>query len=114
MTNELTEAWRYRAVVENFTLTALGVRYRRSVLGYFWSVLSPLLKYAIMGLVFEIIGRFNMSNYYGYMFLGSVYFGFFSTVVSEATMAFIRNVHYIKKIYVPKLVFVFNIVIYEF
>jgi ABC-2 type transport system permease protein/lipopolysaccharide transport system permease protein len=113
MFKEITEAWRYRAVVENFTWTALGVRYRKSFLGYLWTVLSPMLKYAIMGIVFEIVGKFNMPNYYGFMFLGSIYFGFFSTVVSSSTTAFIANEHYIKKIYVPKLVFILNIVMYE-
>lgn len=113
MVNELKEFWRYRSVVDNFVRTTLAVRYRRSVLGYFWSVLSPLLKYAILGVVFEVIGRFAMPNYYGYMFVGSVFFGFVSAAVQKATTAFILNENYIKKIYVPKLVFVMNYVLLE-
>lgn len=113
MWNELKEAWRYRAVVENFVRTSLAVRYRRSVLGYFWTVLSPLLKYAILGVVFMTVGRFDMPNYYGFMFVGSVFFGFLSTVVQKSTISFLSNENYIKKIYVPKLVFVLNNVLFE-
>lgn len=113
MWNELAESWRYRAVVENYVNTSLGVRYRRSVLGYLWTVLSPVARYAIMGVVFSLIGRFAMPHYYGFMFIGSIFFGFISTVVGTSTRAFIDNEHYIKKIYVPKLVFVLNIVLFE-
>jgi len=113
MLSEIRESWRYRSVAENYVWTSLGVRYRRSVLGYLWTVLSPLAKYAIMGVVFEIIGRFQMTNYYGFFFVGSVFFGYFSTVVVQSTTTFINNEHYIKKIYVPKLIFVLNIVLYE-
>lgn len=113
MWSELAESWRYRAVVENYVNTSLGVRYRRSVLGYLWTVLSPVAKFAIMGVVFNLIGRFNMPHYYGFMFIGSIFFGFISTVVGASTRAFIDNEHYIKKIYVPKLVFVLNIVLFE-
>jgi ABC-2 type transport system permease protein/lipopolysaccharide transport system permease protein len=113
MYREVVEAWRYREVAQNFVKTSLGVRYRRSLLGYLWSVLSPLAKYAIMGVIFEVIGRFAMPNYYGFMFIGSVFFGFVSTVVTQSTLAFISNEHYIKKIYVPKLIYIVNVVLNE-
>lgn len=113
MLSELAETWRYRAVIQNFVWTSLGVRYRRSVFGYLWSVMSPVAKYAIMGLVFSIIGRFDLENYFGFMFIGSVFFGFVSTVIGQATIAFIANEQYIKKIYIPKLVFIMNVVLNE-
>jgi len=47
------------------------------------------------------------------MFVGSVFFGYISTVVQVSTTAFLSNENYIKKIYVPKLVFVLNVVILE-
>lgn len=110
---ELKDSYRYREVVYNYVYTTLTVKYKRSVIGYFWTILAPLLRYFVMGSVFYYVGRQSNPQFYPHMFTGSVFFGFFQSVFLNGTTVFINNEHYIKKIYIPKLTFVLNLVLYE-
>ena len=72
------------------------------------------MKYMVIGFVFQNLGKFDIPRYYGYMFLGSIYYGLVASVMIGACNVFVGNEHFIKKIYVPKLVFVLNLICYEF
>ena len=47
--------WRHRALVEVLVRRELNARYRSSVLGYFWSMLNPLLLLVVYAVVFTTI-----------------------------------------------------------
>lgn len=111
---EFKDAWKYRYVIQSFVSTKLKQRYRRSVLGYFWTILAPFMHYAIIGFVMSQIGRSSMPNYFVYMFSGSVFFSVIAGVVNGSPMYLIANEHFIKKIYLPKIIFVLNTVTLEF
>lgn len=109
----LNEIYKYRYVTVAFVTTNLKSRYRRSVLGFLWTVLAPMAHYIIMGLVFSLLLRNQMPNYFVYYFSGAVFFAVISTTLNRAPSAFIQNEHFIKKIYLPKIIFIQNVVIYE-
>ena len=108
------EVYRYRYVTYAYVMTNLKARYRRSVLGFFWTVLAPMMNYFIMGLVFTLLLKNQMESYFVYYFSGAVFFAAVNGIMNRAPQAFIANEHYIKKIYLPKMIFVQNVVIYEF
>jgi len=116
MLKEIRETFRYRYVVYYFVYTGLKVRYQRSALGYLWTVLAPMAYYLVLAFVFSYGMRVTVpgQNYYVYMFSGSVIFGTMANVINQSCMIMIRNENYIKKIYVPKLVYLINQVCYEF
>ena len=51
----LLDLYRHRALIGVLTSRELKARYRGSVLGYFWSLLNPLLMLAVYALVFEVL-----------------------------------------------------------
>lgn len=111
---EFKDAWRFRYVVNSFVSTKLKQRYRRSFLGYFWTILAPFMHYAIIGFVMSHISRSSMPNYFVYMFSGSIFFSVISNIINGAPMYLISNEHFIKKIYLPKIIFILNSVALEF
>lgn len=111
---ELLDAWRFRYVVVSFVQSKLKQRYRRSFLGFLWTILAPLSHYAIIGFVMSHIGRADIPNYFVYMFTGSVFFSVFANIMNGAPGYLIGNEHFIKKIYLPKVIFVFNSIFLEF
>jgi homopolymeric O-antigen transport system permease protein len=113
MFKELMEAVRYRYVIYNFVYSSLKQRYTRSFLGFLWSIITPLLQNLIVGIVFYYLMRMNMPNYIVYLFAGSIIFNIMSNVIMQAPMIMISNEGFIKKIYVPKLVFVLQTVFLE-
>ncbi|MBX2989408.1 MAG: ABC transporter permease [Bdellovibrionaceae bacterium] len=89
------------------------MRYRRSYLGFVWTVLAPMLNYLVMGIVFSFVMRDRIPNYFVYYFSGAIFFSIISSTLNRSPLFLIGNEHYIKKIYIPKLTFVLNGTIYE-
>ena len=113
MFSEIKEAIKYKSVIQNFVVTNLALRYRKSFLGYMWAVLAPMVRNLVIGVIYYYIARVRVPNYFAYMFLGAVFYSYIAGVINLSTGVFIANEHYIKKIYVPKLVYVLNYIFYE-
>jgi ABC-type polysaccharide/polyol phosphate export permease len=95
---------RFWPVIQNLVTQELRVRYQRSVLGFFWTLLNPLLMMATLSWIFSILFR-RIPNYPLYLFSGMVPWTFFSGSIGECAQCIIVNEGLIRKIYVPKLVF---------
>lgn len=54
------------------------LKYRRSFLGYVWSILNPLMIMGIMVLVFSNMFRFDIQSYPVYLIVGQTIFNFVS------------------------------------
>jgi ABC-2 type transport system permease protein len=111
---EFRDIYRYRYVTISYIQTNLKLRYRRSYLGFLWTVLAPILNYLVMGLVFSLIMRSHIENFFAYYFSGAVFFAVVSSILNRSTHFLIGNEHFIKKIYLPKLTFILNGTLYEF
>lgn len=83
----------------------LRKKYRRSVLGYFWSLLNPLMMMTVMMIVFSYMFRFEIENYPLYLICGQTMFNFFNESTTQSLYSIIDNGTLLKKIYVPKYVF---------
>lgn len=110
---EFQALFRYRYVVFAYVETNLRLRYRRSYLGFFWTLLAPILHYLVMGFVFTLIIKSNMPNYFAYYFVGALVFGLITGVLNKAPHFFIANEHFIKKVAVPKMIYILNGIGYE-
>ena len=55
--------YNYRYLIKQLVTKDIKLKYRRSFLGYEWSVLKPLMVMVVMYLVFSKIFRFNIDNY---------------------------------------------------
>ena len=99
---------RYKGLLKQLVLRDIKLKYRRSVLGYLWSVLNPLMIMTVMTIVFSHLFRFEIRNFPVYLLCGQVLFNFFSTVTNQSCSAILNNGPLIRKIYVPKYIFVFS------
>lgn len=80
-------------------------KYKRTVLGMWWSVLSPLLTLLVMRLVFtQFFGR-NMPHYTTYLFAGNLMFSYYREATTGGMNALMSNAHIFTKINVPKYIF---------
>jgi ABC-type polysaccharide/polyol phosphate export permease len=108
------EIWRFRYVVFAYVSTALRLRYRRSYLGFLWSVLAPVAQFAVVGFMMKMLLKTTpIENYFGHYFVGAVWFSLVSAILNRGPNVLIHNEHLIKKIYLPKVIFVLNNVCYE-
>ncbi len=96
---------RYRSLLVHLIERDFKVKYRRSVLGILWSLLSPLLMMIVLTLVFSELFRFEIENYAAYVLSGQLIFNFFSECTSTAMSSMIGSANLIHKVYVPKYIF---------
>ncbi len=100
-----TELVQYREVLANILSQHLKVKYKRTSLGYIWSLLNPVLQLAVLTAVFSHVVRLDMKDYTLYLFSGLLAWTFFSNTVSTASVSLLENENFIKKVYLPKLIF---------
>ena len=80
-------------------------KYKRTILGMGWSLLSPLLTLLVMRLVFtQFFGR-TMTHYTTYLFCGNLVFSCFKDSTKEGMTSLMGNARIFTKINVPKYLF---------
>lgn len=83
-------------------------KYKRTVLGMAWSVLSPLLTLLVMRLVFtQFFGR-NTAHYTTYLFCGNLVFSYFNEATTQGMTSLTSNAGIFTKVNVPKYLFLFS------
>jgi len=83
-------------------------KYKGTVLGMFWSVLSPLLTLLVMRLVFtNFFGR-SMAHYTTYLFAGNLMFNYYKEQTRGGMLSLLTNAPIFTKINVPKYLFIFS------
>ena len=74
----------YRPLLSQLVMKDIKLKYRRSFLGYLWSILNPLMIMGIMVLVFSSMFRFDIQNYPAYLIIGQTIFNFVSEATNQA------------------------------
>ena len=83
-------------------------KYKRTVLGMVWSILSPLLTLLVMRLVFtQFFGR-TMEHYTTYLFCGNLVFSYFNESTSQGMVSLMGNAGIFTKVNIPKYLFLFS------
>ena len=83
-------------------------KYKRTVLGMVWSILSPLLMLGILAGIFgQFFGR-SIPHYVIYLFSGQVIFNYYTESTNEGMGALMGNANIFSKINVPKYLFLFS------
>ncbi|MGN1423558.1 MAG: ABC transporter permease [Oscillospiraceae bacterium] len=98
----------YRFLFEELVKRDFSKKYKRTILGVFWSVLGPLMTLGIMALVFtQFFGR-NTPHYTVYLFCGNLIFNFFKDSTSSGMTSLYDNAGIFSKINVPKYLFLLS------
>lgn len=107
---EITELITYKYLLWNLIRRELTVRYKRSILGIFWTMLNPLMNTIVFTIIFSTIFRFGAKDFIIYFLAGYQLWMFFSHSTTLSTRCLLNNGHIFKKIYLPKVVFILAIV----
>lgn len=83
-------------------------KYKRTILGIAWSVLSPLLSLLVMNLIFGTLLGSSIEHYTIYLFSGQLIFSFFSDSTNEGMTSLLNNAEIFTKVNVPKYLFLFS------
>lgn len=104
----------YSPLVEELIKRDLKLKYRRSVLGYLWSLLNPVIMMVILSFVFSHAFKTDMAYFPLYVISGNVLFSFFNEGTNVAMRSIVDNSALIKKVYIPKFIFPITSVLSSF
>ncbi len=96
---------KYIPLLKNLVSRDLKVKYRRSVLGFVWSVLNPILMALVLNAVFSRLFRFDIEYFAVYYLTGSLIFNFVIECTTGSMTSIIDSASLIKKVYIPKYIF---------
>lgn len=108
MSQYLENFKKFQPLLQELVARDIKIKYRRSVLGVLWTLLNPLLMMVVLSVVFSNLFKFDVENFPLYLLSGQVVFNFFSESTTNAMSAIINNASLIKKVYVPKYLFVLS------
>lgn len=99
---------RYQFLFEELVKRDFKKKYKRTILGMAWSVLSPLLMLLVMRLVFtQFFGR-GMEHYTTYLFCGNLLFSYFNEASGQGMTSLMGNAGIFTKVNVPKYLFLLS------
>ena len=97
----------FRFLFEELVKRDFKKKYKRTILGVAWSLLSPLLMLLVMKIVFgQFFGR-NTEHYTTYLFCGLLVFNWFSESTNGGMRSLYGNAAIFTKVNVPKYLFLF-------
>lgn len=93
-----------RALLSELVRTDFKLRYQGSVLGYAWSLLRPLMMFAILYVVFVKFLRIggDIEHYPIYLLLGIVIWNFFTEMTNQSLGSVVARGDLIRKIKIPR------------
>lgn len=83
----------------------LKVRYRRSAIGFAWTMLQPLLTMLVLTLVFSSVFRFDVANYPVYVLSGLLFWNFFQQGTVSAMNSLRGHAQLLTRLPVPRWIF---------
>ena len=108
--SEISNLWNYRELIRLLINRDLTVRYKRSTLGMWWTLLNPLLTTLVLWIVFGQFFRFEVPGvpYVVYLLSGILFITFFTQATLASASAIVNNAGILTKVYVPPEVFSFS------
>ena len=97
--------YNYKFLISQLVQRDFKSKYKRSILGVFWSFLNPLLTMTVQFLVFSTFFKADTQNYPVYLLSGVVCFSFFSECTTMCLSSISGNARLITKVYIPKYIF---------
>lgn len=104
----------YRHLLKELVVKGIKLKYRKSYLGVIWSLLEPILMTIVLTIIFGVLFNNNDPTYPLYILTGRLLFSYFSQSTNIALRSIRTNASMIKKVYVPKYLYVLATLIYNY
>lgn len=112
--NRVKELYAYREMIFSLVKRDLKGRYKGSALGFLWTFLNPLLQLGVYTMVFSVIMRSGIKDYYLFLFVALIPWIFFSSSLIGGAGCILAQQDMIKKIYFPREVLPVSFVTSQF
>jgi ABC-type polysaccharide/polyol phosphate export permease len=113
MTGGVSRMWEYRHLLMNIVTKDLKLKYQRSMLGFAWSLLNPLIMIAVYTLAFTYVMRLRTQRFVLFILIGLLAWNFFAGAVGSASESVVGNASLLRSVVFPRVVLPFSAVIFH-
>lgn len=92
-------------IIKTLATSELKIRYKRNILGFFWSLLNPLLNIGLISVVFSKLMEMPYKEFVIFLLPGLMAWNLFINIINSCTVSIINNERLIKNLSINKLIF---------
>lgn len=97
-----SDLWKKRSLIYNFAISDLRVRYRNSVLGFFWTFLEPLMMLGVLYFVVSEVFKSRLEHFPIFILLGLIMWNMFARGTQIGLNSILNRSHLLTQIHLPK------------
>lgn len=103
---DLKELWQYRDLIWLFFKRNYSTKYKQTILGPLWLILSPIITVTLYSVVFGGLGKLSTDGVPHFVFYlcSNALWSFFATSLTQTSTTFTANAAIMGKVYFPRLV----------
>jgi ABC-type polysaccharide/polyol phosphate export permease len=98
----VAESLRYRGLLRNLLARDLTVRYKNSMLGFFWTLLNPLLQMVVFTIVFQVLLPTQIPYFPVFILIGILAWNYCAGSLIACVHSVVGNVDLVRKVYFPR------------
>ncbi|KKQ76397.1 MAG: phosphate ABC transporter permease [Candidatus Zambryskibacteria bacterium RIFCSPLOWO2_01_FULL_39_39] len=113
---DVRELWQYKELLYFFSWRDLKVRYKQTSIGIAWAIFQPFITMVIFSIFFGSLAKVPSDGvpYPIFVYVGLLFWQFFSTALSDTSNTLISNQSIITKVYFPRLILPISSVMTKF
>ncbi|MBE9485470.1 MAG: ABC transporter permease, partial [Bacteroidetes bacterium] len=104
----MNKLWDYRHLTLKLAMSEFKLRYKNSVLGFFWSMLEPLMMLIVLYVVFTNLMRVNVEHYQLFLLMGIVSWNLVARGTGMSLNSILGKPSLVQKVYFPREVLVIS------
>lgn len=108
MNNIITNVWNYRHLTLKLAISDFKLRYKNSILGFFWSLIEPLLMLIVLYIIFSFFMRMNVENYQLFLLTGIISWNMLSRGTSMGLNSILGKSSLVSKVYFPREILIIS------
>lgn len=97
-----SQIWQKKSLIFNFAISDLKIRYRNSVLGFFWTFLEPLLMLSVLYIIFTNLFNTKIEHFPLYLLLGIILWSMFARGTQTGLNSILSRSSILNQIYIPR------------
>ena len=104
---------KYKYLLSQLVNREIKARYKQSILGYAWILINPTIQVLVYSFVFSVVFKFPTGNipYSIFLLVSLLPWIYFQTSISSAALILVDNADLLRKVYFPREVFIYGIII---
>lgn len=105
----INEVLEHKEFIKQSVQRDLKNKYKRSSLGYLWTIIHPLAMMVILAIVFSRLANMPMKTYAPFLFCALLPWNFFESTISMSLHSIRNNAKLFSQVPIPKYIFIISI-----